>query len=879
MKRMKLIVSLLLAWTLFAFIFVVINPTLYESVFAAEPEAKARQAVAAEVEDVQGTAVPEISDIIGVTYDETRGELVIIGVANPDYPPMSHSYIEENLIIALRAFYDASSPDNPGVSIEGTLDPLSVIYFGNVENTRFGQVAFESDRLLKTYTLGKDNITQLPVTSTVPGYMSYPDRISLDEETESDPIQIRYFFTPTALIEPSVSPPGFFYSATQKVIDWAYMSAVTSPASTNAAQGFVDNFNDHYFEYAAERYSLYNDTTLYEAVQLSKLATIAKWAQDEELELTLPGINDPWLNELPISVNATVTQTPGITVTWSQEISGNTYEISLRGGYYAVGEIIQQAITAAHQQLMNLVDSLMPFNDSPSLMVLIKDKISCPFRPAAFDCSGEVAVVAYVLSLADDAVHNGGFEDGVGSPPWQQISPFELITFGAGRTGDFGAFLGGYSNANDHLLQLVFIPEDATQARLSFWRGFVGGDAGDAFFLRILDADDNLLTTLGTLDHTASDGYWHAMDYDLSAYIGQQLKIDFYFVNNSTGAAFYLDDVQLNYGDEVNPAVADRNVSNVLQEGEATFEIVFDEEMNTAVSPVVIFNATQALRLSQDAAPYTLTAKTGAGYTNGYLDSNPTRWFGVYNFTGSVPQGEYQLSVSHAQDIAQNVMFPNENVATFIFDVDAPQIDNTSPQNNATNVPANADLLIIFNESMNSSTFVFTISPNPGGNVVSWSGEDSVVTIAHNDFTPGQTYTVSVSQVEDLVGHPLAGAPYQWTFTAAAPDLISPEMSGRWPAPNATNVDINTAVVISFSEAINSATFAYAMAPDPGGWQVNWSNDNSVVTLTHAEFLPGIPYQVTIATAEDLAGNDLIAVPIMWSFTTGYKVYLPMIIK
>jgi hypothetical protein len=55
------------------------------------------------------------------------------------------------------------------------------------------------------------------------------------------------------------------------------------------------------------------------------------------------------------------------------------------------------------------------------------------------------------------------------------------------------------------------------------------------------------------------------------------------------------------------------------------------------------------------------------GYTNGYLDSDPTRWYGICTFTPWMPAGDYTLGVSAAQDVAGNVMYTADNVHTLTF--------------------------------------------------------------------------------------------------------------------------------------------------------------------------------------------------------------------
>lgn len=412
-----------------------------------------------------------ISNIVGATYNTERGEIIVFGVADPTLPPLDMAYIRENLAVALRAFYHATEANIPGVSIEGDLDPLDVVYFGVVTDTHFGQVAFESDRLLKSYTLGADNVTGLPVTSTVPGYMSYPDRMHRLEETVADPILIRYFFTPTLLIEPVASPHTIIFSQTQKWVDWAYVSAITSPTSAEAAQGFVDNFNRSYVEYAAERQTLYGDTTLYEMVQLSKLTAIAQWAYKSGLELTLPGLNEPWLRDYPLVYAPTVTQTPGMTVTWVQTITGVPHEVSLRGGVYAIGDVLYTSPTPEGQTLADdIFDACFPA--PPSMVCLIRRNLPRPLRSTAeplYPTQGPL--VGYIVSLADNAMVNGDFEDGPGSAPWVQDSLTEMIGSAATHNGDYAAIFPRRNNDMVSLHQTFYIPQDAQQARLTYWRG------------------------------------------------------------------------------------------------------------------------------------------------------------------------------------------------------------------------------------------------------------------------------------------------------------------------------------------------------------------------------------------------------------------------
>jgi len=717
-------------------------------------------------EAVQATEVLSISNIIGATYDETQGEIVIFGVADPDLPGLDYSYVRENLVLALRAFYNPSGLEIPGVSIEGTLDPLDVIYFGGVTNSHFGQVSFESDRLLKIYSLGVDNLTGVTVTSEVTGYMSYPDRMSQLTETETDPILIRYFFTPTLVIAPITTPHTIIFSQTQRFIDWAYMSTTTSTATFEAAQGFVDNFNQYYWHYAAERWAASGDTTLYEMVHLSKLTAIAQWAHDQGLELRIPGINDPWLSHYPVAYAATVTQTPGITVTWVQNVSGSPYEFSLRGGVYAVGGITWIPPSPEDEALAGAADQNYQ-GTRPSLpLPMIYSWWPEIIRPQSEPGESEGPCVAYVIPLADNAVINGDFEDGPGSAPWGQDSFFEMIRDSSPYNGTYAAQFPVYSNARVALSQTLYVPADATMARVTYWRAAATAETThphDFFASFLTDADGARLTTFETLDDGDADGFWHEVSFDVISYTGQPVQLWFTATTDAANITnFFVDDVSLDYLDLTPPTVVTVTApSEVTQAGTVEFEIAFHERMKTAVAPAVTIN------LQGSPESYTLAAKTGTGYTNGYLDSDPARWYGTYTFTPQMGEGMCTLNVSAAQDLAENVMYTAENAHTFTFDATSPQVQSIFPANGAIGVPVDTNIVISFSEAISTSTFAYTVLPDPGGWAESWDSAHKVVTLTHNDFALGTAYTVTITEASDLVGHSLSGGPLAWSFATS----------------------------------------------------------------------------------------------------------------
>ena len=116
------------------------------------------------------------------------------------------------------------------------------------------------------------------------------------------------------------------------------------------------------------------------------------------------------------------------------------------------------------------------------------------------------------------------------------------------------------------------------------------------------------------------------------------------------------------------------------------------------------------------------------------------------------------------------------------------------------------------------------------------------------------------------------------------PDITSPWIVITAPVDGATGVLIGQSIVITFSESINTGTFAYTCTPNPGGWGESWDaavETNDRVTLTHSDFAFDTLYDFQVTAADDLAGNPLAAgpVPNPWTFTTELEPTPPQVVE
>ncbi len=214
-------------------------------------------------------------------------------------------------------------------------------------------------------------------------------------------------------------------------------------------------------------------------------------------------------------------------------------------------------------------------------------------------------------------------------------------------------------------------------------------------------------------------------------------------------------------------------------------------------------------------------------------------------------------------------------------DTTPPTVLSTTPVNGASGVALSTAPTATFSEPMNNATLTastFTLAETSSGTPVSGSVGVSGNTAT---FTPsaallGNTqYTATITTgARDVAGNALAGN-FSWVFTTTTPpDTTPPTVVSRFPTNGATNVALNSTVMITFSEPMNNATlntttFTLVVtgngAPVPGSVGVS----GNTATFTPAANLAGsTQYTATVSTgAQDLAGNA-IALPASWSFTT-----------
>jgi hypothetical protein len=206
-----------------------------------------------------------------------------------------------------------------------------------------------------------------------------------------------------------------------------------------------------------------------------------------------------------------------------------------------------------------------------------------------------------------------------------------------------------------------------------------------------------------------------------------------------------------------------------------------------------------------------------------------------------------------------------------------PTIISTDPLNNAIGVAINKTFIVNFSEEMNpltinDSTFTIVQGTTVVPGIVTYTGTKATFTSA-NILENSKIYTGTITtNAKDLAGNALISN-FTFNFTTeAGADIILPIVNLTIPQNNATDVELNKKIAITFSEVmdpltINSSTFTLIQGTTAVAGLVAYSGITATFTPL-VNLAEGIAYKAMISTgAKDLAGNAL-AINNQINFTT-----------
>ena len=289
--------------------------------------------------DKAAEVLTDLEEITGAYWDDKLGQVVLVGKKNGKMEELFLPRMDkDHLAVAMRAVF---SGDNLGVSIDpppGYLESgkfpadgtkMLVRYLGNTKDTLFGAIILEADRLLKTLSMGRDNITHDEVTSQVQGFQNELD-LSLTMGTEKPNTWHRMWFVIEDMrldlpVKESTDRNSIKFGKAAIKVKAEYISQENNPGVDPVADRFAKHFTLHFDDFAKEF------PILERLRELAKISAIVKWLRNSGKPIDLSFLNDYDIIKVP-----TPGKTPGITASKSKSWQGgnttHTQTYSLYGG-------------------------------------------------------------------------------------------------------------------------------------------------------------------------------------------------------------------------------------------------------------------------------------------------------------------------------------------------------------------------------------------------------------------------------------------------------------------------------------------------------------------------------------------------------------------
>ncbi len=295
----------------------------------------------------------------------------------------------------------------------------------------------------------------------------------------------------------------------------------------------------------------------------------------------------------------------------------------------------------------------------------------------------------------------------------------------------------------------------------------------------------------------------------------------------------------------------------------------------------------EAFQRRDRAGAVAVWAPTGLGYPSGHrilLQALYDAIFRRYQLPLGVSTTAAKLA-TYAQgslwwELVETYVLFGDPATRLGIPVPHPFARSTSPRHQAVDVVLDQPVQIVFSRPMDISTVQIQGAGVAGLALTpTWNDDHTRVSYRHQNFLPGRTYELTV-QGSDTEGHLIGpgDAPNPWRFSTTS-DGQPPTASVRIAGGSSGAALVRSPIALTFSEAVRPDSVVYTIVPPVQG-ELRWVDDARTALFLHAGFQVGQTYTFTLATAKDLAGNNLPA-PVSLSFVvqpTRY-VQLPLVIQ
>ena len=301
--------------------------------------------------------------------------------------------------------------------------------------------------------------------------------------------------------------------------------------------------------------------------------------------------------------------------------------------------------------------------------------------------------------------------------------------------------------------------------------------------------------------------------------------------------------------------------------------VTFSEAMNSAT----INGSTFVLRgNSGDVVSAAVSYNSGSN-TATLSPSVPLAVGEVY--TATVVGSVGGVADASGNSLAANYIWSFTTAATPV-DTTPPTVISVTPESGATEVNVGTQVIVNFSEAMNPATInISSFTLNGVSATIDYSEITNTATLTPAvGLADATTYTAIVkggsSGVTDLAGNYMT-SDFSWSFTTLSTpvDTTPPTVISMTPANGATEVNVGTQVVVTFSEAMDPATINTSTFMLNGvSAAVVYNAATNTTTLTPAAALADATTYTAVvkggsAGVMDLSGNRM-TIDYSWSFTT-----------
>jgi endonuclease G, mitochondrial len=244
----------------------------------------------------------------------------------------------------------------------------------------------------------------------------------------------------------------------------------------------------------------------------------------------------------------------------------------------------------------------------------------------------------------------------------------------------------------------------------------------------------------------------------------------------------------------------------------------------------------------------------------------------------------YSVSTGTTVTNAQALAIDNVSIVGVTAGDVAPSVIGTTPANNANNVFVGSTILVNFSESVTASdppASAFSLECPAGSprTFTQTASPTATFTLTPDSPLPAGTtcqVTVNANDITDADGTPdHMTANYSFSFTTVSQTDTAPFVSGATPASGATNVAVNSTIVVNFSETVLASLSAFSIQCPTGSPRpfLQSAGPATSYTLTPSSPLPYSASCTVTVTANQVSDTDGIppdgmASDVAFSFTT-----------